>query len=190
MNRKTILLIAAALVLMGGIFVVFFRPQNNLTTPQTQPGAVNIEPSKTLKAHADPSGFTFNYPDNLSIYSNELKDENTYAQLQLTAKGVEGMLSLKIADSKLKSVPGDKEVNLGNLKGKEVETEEKITLNALDSGVLFTVEIEFADKKDFWVSVYKSVISDFSFSSPQDSTASQTVDDSDSVSFEGEEVIE
>lgn len=172
-------------------------PQDSLTTPQSPKevnSEANMEPSKTLKTYADPSGFSFSYPDNLSLYNNELKDDNTYAELQLTAKGVEGRIILKIADSKLKSLDEGKEVKLGGLKAKELETEDKVVLKALDSGVLFNIE---ADKKDpstglrtsFWLSVYKTLVADFTFTQPQqESTISPGVDDS--ISFEGEEVVE
>lgn len=193
MDKKTLLLLGVAAVLIIGVSALLLRPQKSLSSPLPNKlgEKVSVVPSKTLKTYTDPSGFSFNYPDNLSLLNNELKDAQTYAELQLIAKGVDGNLSLKISDSKLKSIDAGKEVNLGNLKAREVESKDKIMLSALDKGVLFNIEVNFGGNKDFWTSVYSSVLQDFSFTQPsEDTTVSGGADSSDAVSFEGEEVIE
>lgn len=197
MDKKTILLLFLAVGLIVGVLVWFFNPKKSiLLTPQTNQQETNaqISPSKTLKAYTDPSGFSFNYPDNLSLVNNELKDESVYADIQLTAKGTDGSLGLKIADSELtsleswvkttKSSQTPKEVKLGNLKALEVTTGDKLLLGAVDQGVLFTIEIPLAGDKDFWVSVYNTVLAEFTFSGGGVSSSS------DDITFEGEEVIE
>ena len=207
MNKKTLLLLFVAGGLITGALVLFFRPQKSLSTPGTNQAnrIVNVEPSKTLKIYTDPSGFSFNYPDNLSLGNNELKDNNTYAQLQLTTKETGGSLSLKISDSKFKSIDEwvkqntstqpPKVVNLGNLKGLEIKVGDRLLLGVLDSGILFNIEVPLGETKDYWMKVYSSVIKDFSFAPPaKDNTAlqgsSQGSGSSDDVSFEGEEVVE
>lgn len=202
MKKTTMLLILVFCLMAIAIKLVFFPSKSSLSSPYSnkQEGKVNIEPSKTLKTYSDPSGFSFNYPDNLSLLNNELKDANTYADLQLTAKGAEGAMHLKISDSKFKSIDEwvkstgtketPKEVKLGNLKALEITADDKLLLGSLDSAVLFTVEIPISEKKDFWMSVYSSVLKDFSFAPPSDNTASGGTNSSDPVSFESEEVVE
>lgn len=203
--KKTILLLTLALGLIFGIYQLVFAPRKTpLTTSSTNKVAQKAEatPSKTLKTYTDPSGFSFNYPDNLSLTKNEINSPTTYADIQLTSKDVEGSLNLKISDSKFASTEEwvkanqftisqtPNEVKLGDLKAVEVTTGNKLLLGALDSGVLFTIETSLGERKDFWMSVYKSVLTDFSFVQPaKDTAASQGASSSD-VSFEGEDVVE
>ena len=149
-------------------------------------------PSKTVKPYTDPSGFSFNYPDNLSLTNNEATSSSTYADIQLTGSRLEGSLNLKITDSKFASLAewlksnsfsNPKEVKLGNLKALEVATNQKLVLGALDSGVFFYIEIPMTDKS-FWMEVYNKVLADFSFSPGSVNTATSD------VTFESEEIVE
>lgn len=164
-------------------------------SPIVQQQAVkNIQPSETLIDYNDPSGFSLSYPDNLSRVKNDITDDSTYTDIQLTSKDVSGSLNLKITDSKfttlddwLKLNKGTaKETQLGSLKAMEVITTDRLLLGALDKGVFFTIEIPLIEK-DFWMKVYSKVLTSFSFSSPQAQSADTSTSD---VSFEGEEVIE
>lgn len=207
MNKKNVTLIIAIFLVIGVSIKLFFFKQPALISPSSQKteNQVAIEPSKTLKNYSDPSGFSLNYPDNLSLLNNELKEENSYAELQITSKDTEGNLLLKIADSKFKTINDwvksvsavtPKEVMLGNLKAMEIIVENKILLGALDSGVLFYIEVNLGvppagqtNKKDFWMSVYSTVLKDFSFSAPI-ALAAQGATTVDDISFEGEELVE
>ncbi len=196
MDKKTVILLLIAVGLVVGVILVLLNPKKSLlSTPQTkQETKTQISPSQTLKSYSDPSGFTFSYPDNLSLVNNDPKDNSIYADIQLTAKGVEGSLAIKIVDSKVnslddwvkttKSTQAPKEVKLGILKALEITSEDKLLLGSIDQGVLFTMEIP---KKDFWMTVHDQVLADFSFAPPPVSLGSGS---SDSVVFEGEEVAE
>lgn len=152
-------------------------------------------PSETFINYSDPAGFTFSYPDNLSIKKNDIEDNSTYADLELSAKEVNGSLSLKIADSKYKTLNDwvklnkgvTKETKLGNLKALEVQTPDRILLGALDQGIFFKVEMPKIEEK-FWEKVYSKMLASFSFASP--SQAEQTDSSSGDVTFESEEVVE
>lgn len=197
MDKKTILLLAVAIGLIIGIILVLFRGphKTSLITPGTsKQEAVQINPSETFIEYNDPSGFTFSYPDNLSLVKEEDIDTSTYANLQLTDKSINGSLILKISDSKFASLQEwlelnknaskkpPKEVKLGGLKALEVVTADRLLLGALNQGVLFTIEMPLVEQ-DFWMKVYSKVIEGFSFALPADSP-------SDDIAFEGEEVIE
>lgn len=182
---------------IGGILIIKSAGQKvSLQNPLiTQPE--KKQPSNTFLQYSDPSGFSFSYPDNLSLTKNDIEDNSTYADLQLFSKEVSGSLSLKITDSKFASLEAwlksnqitqtPKEVKLGNLKALEVQLNDRLILGALDQGIFFNIEMP-AIEKDFWLPVYNKILADFSFALPGE-TASQgnTAED---VTFEGEEVVE
>lgn len=207
-SRKIfILCIVFALIAVILIFLLMVRGQkeNSLSSPSVlkpQQAANKILPSSTYIEYADPSGFSFNYPDNLSITKNET-DDQTYADLQLSALGVNGSLSFKITDSKYKSLDEyvlankgtskdePKEVKLGSLKALEIKLNDRLLTGALDQGILFVVEMPLLEE-EFWMKVYNKILSDFTFAPPQtESTVTQGGSTSTGeVIFEGEELVE
>src|SRR3989344_5236864 len=156
MGRKIIPLVIIIVLLILGAWNLFFRPSSNLASStsqslspfQTQKKA---QPSETLIDYEDPSGFSFSYPDNLSISKADL-DDNTYADLELSSKDVSGSLSLKITDSKFKTLDEwvklnreaskeePREVKLGTLKAIQITTADRIMLGSLDQGIFFSIE--------------------------------------------------
>lgn len=186
--------IILAILVLGAVAVGFmiFKPSEQKSSLQSAVSeSKKKEPSDTLLDYTDPAGFSFSYPDNLSIVKNDTAD-NEYADLTLSSKDVNGSLTLKIADSKIatlndwlklyKSEPVEKK--LGNLKAMEVKTPDRLYLGALDQGILFTIEMPRVEE-EFWMKVYDKLLSGFSFVAP--AAAAATPDD---VSFEGEEVVE
>ncbi len=200
MNKKTILLLLliVGLVILGFRFVNVFAPKTSLVNPKSEVSetAKKVVPSETFIEYADPAGFSFNYPDNLSINAKEIEDNSTYADLQLSSKEISGSLSLKITDSKYKTLEEylkankisqtPKETKLGSMKALEVQTEDRLMLLALDQGILFTVEVPKLEE-EFWMKVYNKVLADFSFVAPAVATTGGSSSD---ISFEGEEVVE
>lgn len=195
--KLLILLVAVGLVVIG---VIVLRPGikpsktlDQLTNPLQE--NKRVMPSETVKEYQDEAGFSFSYPDNLSITKNEITDDSTYSDIQISSKDVSGSLNLKITDSKFKSLDEwlssnkeaskdkPKEVKLGNMKAAELKTADRLLLAAVDQGILFTIEMPLIEQ-DFWTKVYNKVLANFSFVLPG---ASQGSDD---ISFEGEEVIE
>ncbi len=199
-KRKTILIsIIIGLIIAITWFLLFARQKTSLSNPQTFQSDTKVqnEPSQTLIEYADPSGFSFSYPDNLSIIKNDLEDDSSYADLQLSSKEVNGSLNLKISDSKYKSleewiklnkgVTEPKAVKLGTLAAIEIKTSDRLLLGALDQGIFFSIEIPLVEE-DFWRKVYFSILGSFAFVAPEASTTLQ--DSTSDVSFEGEEVVE
>lgn len=185
-----------------GFWMISSRSKSSLVTPITNKlsetkEAKKIVPSETFLEYQDLSGFTFSYPDNLSIVKNEIEDESVYADIELTSKDVNGSLSLKISDSKFKTLDewldlnkGDAipaEINLGSLKGKEIKLKDRVLLGALDQGVFFNIEVPKVEE-EFWMKVYEKLLSGFSFAIPENASAQTTA--SEEVIFEGEEVVE
>ncbi len=201
MSKKLLLILVAGLIIVGILIFNPFKQQSNLLSPlSSQPTVKKILPSETTTEYIDPAGFTLSYPDNLSITKNEITDNSTYADIQLSSKDVSGSLNLKITDSKFKIIDEwiklnkdaaaeqQKEVSLGNIKGTEIITKDRLLLGALDSGIFFDIEVPLIEK-DYWMKVYNKVLTGFSFVAPE--TAAGNADSSSNdVSFESEEVVE
>lgn len=195
MNKKIVLILGLAVLIVGILVLFLNRPKTPLSSPLINQSKKAV-PSETLIEYSDPSGFTFSYPDNLSITKKEV-DESTYADLQLFSNEVNGSLSLKISDSKFKSIDDwvksntteetPKEVKLGNLKALELRLKDRLLMAALDQGIEFTIEMPLLEE-DFWMKVYNKVLASFSFVAPQTSSSDTT--SLDDVIFEGEEVVE
>lgn len=203
MGKKSLVITLSLIVILAGILYMFFNPKKatyvsplSVNEPQK---VVETTPSKTLKEYSDPAGFSFNYPDNLSIVSNEPKSERVYSDVSLSAKGLTGQLKIEISDSSFKTLAdwvkanatdkaSQKDAMLGTLKAIEILTSDRILLGSLDQGVLFTIDVPLSEKKDFWTEVYSQVIKDFSFVTPAANTGSGVSSVSD-VTFEGEEVV-
>ncbi len=203
MGKKSVLILTIIIILAATGFLLLNPTggKNSLpVSPVTkQKETVKIQPSATLKEYADPSGFSLNYPDNLSLVKNDSADTNTYADIELSAKEISGSLNFKISDSKFatlgewlklnkdaaKNPP--KEVKLGNLKGMEIETADRLLLGALDKGIFFNIEMPLIER-DFWTKVYTKVLESFTFASTEN--AGSTNQAADDISFEGEEVVE
>lgn len=204
LRSKKLILIAALLIGMLVVIsiVVLRKPADSKSSQSPLTGLQNIvksnKPSETLKEYTDPSGFTISYPDNLSIVNNEITDDVTYADIQLTSKDVSGSINIKITDSKFTilndwlklnavAAVATKEVNLGSLKASEITTNDRVLLGALDKGIFFDIEMPKIEQT-FWTKVYEKVIANFSFVTPETTTTSNA--SSGDVSFEGEEVVE
>lgn len=209
MNKSVILvfsLLVAAGIFGGIIFAAINQQKVTPSTGKSPAQQIVLHPSITLKAYSDPSGFTFSYPDNLSIAQNEM-DTSTYADLVLTTKDIEGMVHIVISDTKIalldawtKSFVGTTAVDssLNGLKAKELKGSDGMRLGAIDQGVLFTIEVTPKGNGDYWTSVYDAVKESFSFDLPSQSSfqaqgASAPQGDgagTSDIEFAGEEIIE
>lgn len=203
MNKKLALIV---LILAGVMAVswkyIFLQKKATFSSPQTDGQLLSkpqISVSKTVKEYTDPSGFSFNYPDNLSLTNNEIKSERTYADIKLSMKELEGGISIVISDSSFNKLEDWASANsaesstvteakLGNLKASEMLNTDRLILGALDMGVLFTVEVKFGDSKDFWMESYNKILEEFIFVAPTANSTS-TANSSEEVIFEGEEVV-
>lgn len=213
MNRKTLGLVVVSVLLIVGVIGFFILNPNKSKLALNEPETVKeVVPSKTYIDYSDPAGFSFSYPDNISLAnrtaeSEDAKDPNAYADLQLFSKDKSGSLNLKISDTKLKTIEDWKKENeipesvtptekkLGSLTAYEFKTKDRVMLASIDQGILFSIDMPIIEES-FWNEVYSHVISGFSFEAPQTEVAqagaggSSTTISGDEVVFEGEEVIE
>ena len=214
-NRKTLILAVGAVCLVVGLVAFFIlNPKGStkqaLSEPETQKEVV---PSKTYIDYEDPAGFSFSYPDNISLANriaendDSTADPDAYADLQLFSKDKSGSINLRIEDTKLKTIDDWKKGNqipaeitptekkLGSLTAEEFRTKDRVMLVSIDQGILFTVDMPIIEEV-FWNEVYEKVISGFSFGAPETEVAqagsggSAAAPAGDEVIFEGEEVVE
>jgi len=198
-KQKTLFLIILAVVIVAaGLLYFFSAPKKQSGSPYSPEIIKEAKPSETFIEYSDPVGFSFKYPDNLSIEKTEEVEASTYADLQLFSKDVSGSLALRISDTKLKTVedwakelsgntPSEKK--LGNLKALEVKTSDRLMLGAIDQGVLFSIEVPLIEQ-EFWMKVYETVLSEFTFIAPAANTAGGVSSGDEGVVFESEEVVE
>jgi hypothetical protein len=202
--KKTVLLgLVGFMLIASGVW--WFWPHQKISTGLNNPLAKKeIIPSDTLIDYQDPSGFSFSYPDNISITNHlteENADPNAYADLQLYSKEKSGSLSLRITDTNHATLSAwlkdnniaennqPQSTTLGSLPAWQVKTSDHILLGAIDHGVLFTVEMPLIEQT-FWQPVYEKVVSNFSFISPEVVTTQGTSFSGEEIVFEGEEVVE
>ncbi len=213
MNKKTLILVVAAVCLVVGVVGFFIlnpkgSTKQTLNEPETQKEVV---PSKTYIDYTDAAGFSFNYPDNISLTNRIAEDEegsdpDAYADLQLFSKDKSGSINIRIVDTKLKTIEDWKEDNqipdeitptekkLGSLTAQEFKSKDRVMLASIDQGILFTVDMPIIEE-DFWNEVYDKVISDFRFGVTETEVAQAgsgvtSASSGDEVIFEGEEVVE
>lgn len=201
MDRKRIAIIVPLFVLLGlGGAYVYYQVKTTPTTFSPEQEA-SFTPSESLNEYTDGSGFSFNYPDNVEVRRNENSDEAVYAYLTLVFPQVDGGVTLTVADTKLLSIDewvkqnakGEsktQDIKLSDISGREIITDEGLLTGVLDQGILFTIEVDFGDKKDFWQSVYETFTKTFAFSAPEKESDVSGLGAESDVVFEDEEVIE
>lgn len=208
MNLKIVLI----LIVIGAIAiasVMILVSQNKTTvTPVSESSDLksNTEISSTpnLKDYIDPSGFSFSYPAELEISSEENLAPVSYAKLILTFPETGAAIDIHVADSKEKSVKeiikkrgvkGEtKKINLADIDGLQYKIATQVATLALDEGVLFEITLNKANKSDEFDSIYNDLIASFVFEKPDTSAPQQQEpainSSSEDVVFEGEELIE
>lgn len=181
---------------------VFYTTQSKKTI-SSQPlenkiDFVEKEPSKTLKVYTDSAGFSFKYPQDIQVSKKDTTNDATaYANLEISSSQAKGSISVKVLDTKLKSIEDwflenkltvAKEIKIGEIAGKEANMNNKITAAALDRNVLFTIEVDSQNQK-YWVDIYQTVLSSFNFV-PQQASSPQSSDSSPDDVILQEETVE
>ncbi len=192
------------IAIIVGIWFFFSQPKNTSSEKQQQ-SKVQKEtvPSATIKTHIDEAGFQFNYPDDLTFNKKESTSSAVYADIELTSNQVPGILTFRVEDTKEKTIDAwvkknissaspsaTKEVTLGSLPAKQMDMSDTIVTIAIDQGIFFRLEIMPKKEKNYWESVYNTLLSGFSFVAPQAPASSgESSVSGDDVVLE-EEIIE
>ena len=201
--RTIIIGIILTALVAGGAFYLF-QPKNTTSTPQESKNLLESSvPSKTFKEYVDESGFSFRYPDDVVINKKDIKDETIYADLELNSPKAKGNITIKIMDTKIKSLEdwflenklsslsaSVKNSRIGDLPGWEIKFDSQLTTISLDQNILFTIDVN--PQGEYWVSVRNTLLSSFIFVEKQQESSldTQSTDPAESDIILEEEVIE
>jgi hypothetical protein len=163
-----------------------------------------IAPSAKTKEYLDASGFSFSYPDDLTIEKKDEPDKTTYSLLELQSDDISGLISIHVADStsasvdailkKNKDLTGTsvKKVRLAGLDARQYTLNDQMITLALDTGVLFTLTAHMQENKPYWQQAYSKIIESFAFTPTPvgDTSVAPDSGGEEEVIFEGEEIVE
>lgn len=204
MQKQIIFIIIVSLVVGAGASVYLLYQRENATSSpialeSKQSNATTVVPSEKIRQYTDESGFTFSYPEDLTLKKNDIKDARVYADITLASTLLGGSVSVKVSDTPFTSLESWAKANkkaasvprgatIGEFEAYEIITPAKRITAAIDQGVLFLIETAFEGKEPFWSRVHSEVISTFTFATSAKS--GQGVSSSeDEISVE-EEIIE
>jgi hypothetical protein len=150
---KVVLIIFFAFLLSGCTL-------NNSSSP-TLPAKTLVTAGPTIKllTWSDPAGFTFEYPEGVTI-NNHPEDTKNYANLTLTSTSFE-VIQITMADNTFKNLDAwvgkssAIDTTLSDKAAKKIIADGQTTLACIDGDVLVTVsgkDISFVT--DSWVFVY------------------------------------
>ncbi len=165
----------------------------------------NTSAEGKLQTYSDPSGFTFQYPEGITVTDKNSPDSPFYSLLEMSEKGKPEKITFKVEDSDLitvddwfkenkkSSVFGEvKKIKLADLDARQFEANNMMNTIALDQAVLFTVSTN-TKKESMLSKTYNTIIASFKLIAPSSSTQNSSSGPSDyssDVIDEGEEVIE
>ncbi len=202
------IIVIVIIVAVGAAGIIIFSQQKTkkLSTPIAE-NKKTPEPTSSLptKHYYDPSGFGFDYPNNLfASAAANIKDQSVYAELTVSSLEKKGEIEIQVLSSSLKNIdawlkenkinPEEEQVKnlkLGDLEALQIVEKGTITTVAVDLGTLFLITTDFQNDKNYWAEVNNNIISSFEFIQPT-STSNGSNDNfsSDDVVLESEEVIE
>jgi hypothetical protein len=205
---KLIIVVLIALVLAagGGYYYFKIRPQpivsqlNDTPTP-TPTSTVN---EIIYKIYEDEAGFSFSYPENVTVSQKDLEDESIYSSLELTnPEYPEEKLIIKVSDTTQKTVDkwlktifkeeqiGSSEAKLATLNGIKVNYPKSLVFIAIDSNISFFVQSPKSNV--FWTNTFEKILDSFVLDiAPKTTTSTSGISSSSTSDIidEGEEIVQ
>ncbi|MBI3385854.1 hypothetical protein HY031_02085 [Candidatus Gottesmanbacteria bacterium] len=180
--RKIVITVVIIGVVAGSIGgVLFFRSQSARSTISRSPAEPTPMPVKLL-TWTDPAGFTFQYPEGLSVNKHD-EDQENYAHVELTKAGQAGNIIVWAKDPPLLSggstasdaagwIKSDKryvlaasiDTTLGNQPAKKIvlTDQKKGLVGTIFDDTLWLVETDLASG-DYWQKTADTIIGSFAF---------------------------
>lgn len=165
-------------IIAGGIGTGIYFGSSLLTKSQSLPQS-GVPQAVGLKANLtwnDPAGFTFQYPDGLTIDKHD-EDKENYAHIEMTNKDHPGNVIVWAKDTNASDVTAwvrtekrFKDANildttLGDKPAKKillVSPSSTLIVGAIDDAILFTVEAQL-DEEGYWSNVHDQITKSFVF---------------------------
>ncbi len=198
MSKKVISLLGIFIIALIGVIIYISRSQPK-TASVTQKKVSPTSAAKKMKEYTDPSGFKFNYPEDVKVVANDVSTSNTlYADIIITTAGKKGQIAIKAEDATktfFDESLKDKttiETKLDDVNAFQYQEKNKLITVAYDQSVQFTLTADLSQEKNYWFGVNKQILNSFEFVQPKTQTQSTGSSDSseEEIIFEGEETIE
>lgn len=214
MKKKVIMIsvVAAISLLLVVLLITLNKNPSETKSPlgeeRIDEKGVLSETSSKLQSYQDPSGFQFSFPEGIIVQPEKNLDQSTYARLTLSSSTEEGTLKLSVTSTQYSSgddwLKGNKnlinaakvtDIQIADIKGKQIETSNKVTTVFVDTQTLFEFTVESRKNLPYWKNVNATIVSSFSFTLPSDENVTSGEQNPDTsgesdVIFEGEEIVE
>lgn len=184
-------IIIAFVVLLLGTGGVYLAQKKSTVISPGESVSPTPAPKVELATWNDESGFSFQYPKNLSVNKHEEDNEN-YAHVELTNADHPGKIIVWVKDApKIWPPTGGTTLDtmLGGLAAKKILTAAPVrmlTVGTVSEGLLFSVEATLTDS-EYWTGVHDTITNSFTFT--QD-TSAPAAGQSSGDSVDEEEVVE
>jgi len=207
MSKKKTLIAVLILIFIG----LFFLWSNNnkvskeITSPLQPVSYPTSQPEEgPLKTYEDSAGFSFKYPESLTVSTVPAKDENVYSWLKISSPEREEKILIKAEDTELNSLDDwfaqegkaagggpSREVVLADILAKQIQypKEKKLITVAIDEGILYLIEGPL-DEGAFWNRAQNTIVLSFNFLNNQQKTEGQTQSAGEEAIYEEEEIVE
>jgi hypothetical protein len=201
--------VVVGLLVLGSI--IYLWKGRSITSPAKVSQSPKADTQAKLLTWNDPAGFTFDYPEGLTIDKHD-EDQENYSHIEFTHPDHQGKVIVWAKDLPLNSkgtpvvdssewVEGEAEfananildTQLGNQPAKKIllaGPPEKLIIGTVYDDVLWFIEGIFTDK-DFWANIHETINNGFTFkplageagfeSLSSESAASETVVDEEEV---------
>jgi len=210
MSKKLVLAIIVILTIavISTVIVSIYKKQKIISPVQNtkiHTSQSDSFSSLKFKEYLDPSGYKFQYPEELFVATKEATDKNVYSSLDISSAKKTGNLLITIKNSDLQTIDSwlktnnitadpakVKKLNLADLDAYQFSTDGKIKTVALDQGALISIVVNPKQDKDFWEKVNQKLISSFAFIAPKTSNGQENIttsENNDDIILE-EEVVE
>lgn len=189
MNKRIVLIavsgVTAAVVIVATTAFLNSQKKKPLRAPVVSEttAAPTPTPVITTETYTDPSGFSFTYPSSIIVTPQKTNDEQTYADIEITATERPGTIHITIIDAptttlaqwmKKEKYTLDprtvKEMSMGGVTASQFIAEGKIITAAIDQQILFTIIVDPQDNDDFWGEVNDGIISSLTFAQAEQTT--------------------
>ncbi|HLC94569.1 MAG TPA: hypothetical protein VJH96_03305 [Patescibacteria group bacterium] len=217
MRKKIVIILIIVAFILAGISIYFFVSSSNPQTKEetaspvgeneTAQGEAKQPPSTALKEYTHEAGFTFSYPESLTIQEKQIRDEATYADITVSSGESSGEITIKAEDSKLKTAKewitakkiapmpeAIEKVEVADLNGEQFTTATQTITLVFDQGILFSFILTNPDNDQTLGVGYKTITETFAFvekeTTEQTTSQSPTSEGEEDIISEEEEIIE
>ena len=201
LTKKKLLIIAGAGIILVFVLVVLIVVQKKKTAPAGQIQApVQEKAPENLATYNDEAGFSFNYPEGLTIKDVTGDNETLYSSLEVS-KGFSGeKMIIEVADTTFSSINAwlkspeasgagtSREITLAGMPASQIQftNPRRLVTIVIDGGIMYFFESPL-DETGFWNKAHNDIVSSFTLGENQ---VPAPEGGGQEVIYEEEEIIE